>query len=112
MSPPERWSWMGARTPLSLAPRQSRTLALEIALPPEPGEYNVYVSAMREHVAWFYDQGWPFLLIDISVDDNGAPRLGSAGASPTSARSPAGACSAARPGFQLCRCNPSGGIAI
>lgn len=65
----------GVRTPLDLAPAQGRAMALEIALPPEPGEYAIYVSAMREHVAWFYNQGWPFLLIDVAVDDNGAPRL-------------------------------------
>jgi lipopolysaccharide transport system permease protein len=66
----------GARTALDLAPGQSRELALKIGVPPEPGEYNVYVSPMRENVAWFYDRGWPFLLIDISVDADGTPRLG------------------------------------
>ncbi len=65
----------GARTPLALAASESRKLSMEIALPPEPGEYNIYVSLMREHVAWFYDQGWPFLLINVSVDDNGGPKL-------------------------------------
>ena len=30
---------------------------------------------MREHVAWFYEAGWPFLLIDIAVDDNGRAAL-------------------------------------
>jgi lipopolysaccharide transport system permease protein len=66
----------GARTALDLAPERSRELTLEIAVPPEPGEYNVYVSPMRENVAWFYTLGWPFLLIDVAVDTNGAPRLG------------------------------------
>jgi lipopolysaccharide transport system permease protein len=61
---------------LDLAPNQSRELTLKIGVPPEPGEYNIYVSPMRENVAWFYDRGWPFLLIDISVDPDGAPRLG------------------------------------
>jgi len=65
----------GARTALELAPAQSRELSLKIAVPPEPGEYNVFVSPMRENVAWFYDRGWPFLLIDVSVDVDGAPRL-------------------------------------
>ncbi len=51
-------------------------VAMDIALPPEPGQYNIYVSVMREHVAWFYNQGWPFLLIDITVNDNGKPALG------------------------------------
>ncbi len=65
----------GARTPLDLAPSAGRALSLEIALPPEPGEYAIRVSVMREHVAWFYERGWPFLKIDVTVDDSGAPRL-------------------------------------
>jgi lipopolysaccharide transport system permease protein len=65
----------GARTPLDLAPGSSGALNLKIAVPSEPGEYNVYVSPMRENVAWFYDRGWQFLLIDIAVDAEGAPRL-------------------------------------
>jgi lipopolysaccharide transport system permease protein len=65
----------GERTPLALAPSERRTLPLQIALPPEPGEYNIYVSVMREHVAWMYNEGWPFLLIDVRVDDNGVPAL-------------------------------------
>ena len=35
----------GARVPLDVAPSEGRTVPLEIALPPEPGEYNIYVSA-------------------------------------------------------------------
>jgi lipopolysaccharide transport system permease protein len=66
----------GARTALDLAPGQSRELTLKIGVPPEPGEYNVYVSPMRENIAWFYDRGWPFLLINVSVDADGSPRLG------------------------------------
>jgi len=65
----------GNRMPLSLATSESRKLAIEIALPSEPGEYNIYVSVMREHVAWFYNEGWPFLLVDILVDDSGHPKL-------------------------------------
>jgi lipopolysaccharide transport system permease protein len=65
----------GPRTPVRLGPSESCALSLPIALPPEPGEYNVYVSIMREHVAWFYDEGWPFLLIDVQVNENGAAAL-------------------------------------
>ena len=61
--------------PLHLDPSESRDVEMDIALPPEPGEYNIYVSVMREHVAWFYNEGWPFLLIDILVDDNGEPTV-------------------------------------
>ncbi len=65
----------GPRVPLDVGPSEGQMVAVDIALPPEPGEYNVYVSAMREHVAWFYDQGWPFLLIDVAVDENGTARI-------------------------------------
>src|SRR5580704_13218893 len=65
----------GDRTPLDVEPGSAQPLSIEIALPPEPGEYNIYVSVMREHVAWFYEQGWPFLLIDVTVDESGAPKL-------------------------------------
>jgi lipopolysaccharide transport system permease protein len=65
----------GTRVPLDVAPSEGRVVPLGIALPPEPGEYNIYVSAMREHVAWFYDRGWPFLLIDVAVDENGTPAI-------------------------------------
>ena len=65
----------GARTPIDLAPGESGDVPMEIALPPEPGVYNIFVSVMREHVAWFYEQGWPFLLIDVEVDESGAARL-------------------------------------
>ncbi len=65
----------GQRTPVSLEPSESAVVSLDIPLPPEPGEYNICVSAMREHVAWFYEQGWPFLFIDVTVDDSGTPKL-------------------------------------
>lgn len=66
----------GARTPLSLAPSSAgRQLRFSIELPPEPGDYNIYVSVMREHVAWFYDQGWPFLLIEVTVGEHGEAAL-------------------------------------
>jgi lipopolysaccharide transport system permease protein len=62
----------GERLPLHLGPRDSCGVELKIALPAEPGEYSIYVSAMREHVAWFYEKGWPFLLVDVTVADDGA----------------------------------------
>ena len=65
----------GARAPLDLAPAGNSRLETKIALPPEPGEYSVCVSAMQEHVAWFYEKGWPFILIDVSVADDGTATL-------------------------------------
>lgn len=65
----------GERLPLNLLPGDSEVFAFRIATPPEPGDYAIYVSALQEHVSWLYEQGWPFLLIDVSVSESGATRL-------------------------------------
>jgi lipopolysaccharide transport system permease protein len=65
----------GERIPLDLTPGAARAFEMNIATPPEAGEYSVYISAMREGTAWFYEQGWPFLLIDVTVAENGFVRL-------------------------------------
>lgn len=65
----------GERAPLDLPAGGNRPIETDIALPPEPGDYSVYVSTMQEHVAWSYEKGWPFILIDVSVDDDGTPTL-------------------------------------
>ena len=54
----------GARIPVE-SDRQH--LAMSFQLPPEPGRYRVFVSPMRENVAWYYERGWHFLLIDTLV---------------------------------------------
>jgi lipopolysaccharide transport system permease protein len=65
----------GPRMPLDLTPEQSEALSLQIPLPHEPGEYNIYISALRENFAWFYTKGWPFLLVEATVDDDGAAKI-------------------------------------
>lgn len=65
----------GARVPLQLPSSGSRNVTMEIALPRAPGQYQVFISALRENIAWYYTQGWPFLLIEFRVDDNGVPKL-------------------------------------
>jgi lipopolysaccharide transport system permease protein len=65
----------GPRTALDLPPSKSGTCDLNIPLPPEPGEYNIRVSAMRENHAWLYETGSPFLLIEARVSDAGVPTL-------------------------------------
>ncbi|MGH9719247.1 MAG: ABC transporter permease [Bryobacteraceae bacterium] len=59
----------GPRTTLAsdLAPGDSASLEMRVDLPAEPGRYRVFVSPMREDVAWFYDAGWRFLAIDAIV---------------------------------------------
>ncbi len=65
----------GERTPLDIEPAEAYARDLTVALPPEPGEYAVYVSVLRENVAWFYAEGWPFLLVEVAVSESGAPAL-------------------------------------
>ncbi len=67
----------GERTPLprALAPGEAEEVPLEVRLPPEPGRYRVYVSAMQEHVRWFYETGAPFLVLDTEVADGEARLL-------------------------------------
>jgi lipopolysaccharide transport system permease protein len=45
-------------------PGESMPVAIEIAVPPEDGRYQVLVSPMREGVCWYYEKGWPFLLVE------------------------------------------------
>jgi lipopolysaccharide transport system permease protein len=42
---------------------------LQFELPAEDGRYQVLISPMRENVCWYYEQGWPFLLIEGSTLD-------------------------------------------
>lgn len=64
----------GERLPpdTEISPGEARVFHLHFELPPEPGRYRVFVSPMQENVAWFYDRGWDFLLIDSVVEDGGA----------------------------------------
>jgi len=45
---------------------------MNLNLPPEPGHYRVFVSPMQEDVAWYYERGWPFLLVDALVAEGRA----------------------------------------
>jgi lipopolysaccharide transport system permease protein len=54
----------GARMPVE---NSRQHLEMSFQLPPEPGRYRVFVSPMQEDVAWYYEQGWRFLLIDTVV---------------------------------------------
>lgn len=40
---------------------------IEIPLPAEPGRYRVFVSLLEEGVCWYYERGWPFLLVEAEV---------------------------------------------
>jgi lipopolysaccharide transport system permease protein len=57
-----------------LAPGESANLRLDFNLPTENGRYQVMLSPMRENVCWYYEKGWPFLLVESEIAD-GAARL-------------------------------------
>jgi len=57
-----------------LKPGETAHVAIDFDVPPEPGDYQIILSPMREGVCWFYESGWPFLLVEAGVKD-GAARL-------------------------------------
>lgn len=57
-----------------VAPGESAQFQLEFSLPSQNGRYQVMLSPMRENVCWYYDRGWPFLLVE-SETSAGAARL-------------------------------------
>jgi lipopolysaccharide transport system permease protein len=56
----------GARVALDrdLNPGESARVELYFDIPGEDGKYQVLVSPMREGVCWYYEQGWPVLLVE------------------------------------------------
>ena len=56
-----------------LAPGETAHVAVEFALPPESGAFQAIVSPMREGACWYYEAGWPFLLIEAEVREGAAP---------------------------------------
>ena len=62
--------------PGDIAPAGRAHFEVVLALPHEPGHYRVFLSVMQEHVAWFWEQGWPFVLTDAWVDDASQGSLG------------------------------------
>src|ERR1041385_2719216 len=57
-----------------VTPGQSERVRLDFAWPAEDGRYQVLVSPMRENVCWYYEHGWPFLLVE-GVTENGVSRV-------------------------------------
>ena len=45
-------------------PGETAHVRLRFRLPAEDGRYQVLLSPMRENVCWYYEQGWPFLLVE------------------------------------------------
>ncbi len=57
--------WVGSER--DIPPGGSERFALELRLPPESGQYRVYVSPIEAGRGWFYSRGEPLLLIDAEV---------------------------------------------
>jgi lipopolysaccharide transport system permease protein len=56
----------GARVALDrdVKPGESTRVDLYFDIPEENGKYQVLISPMREGVCWYYEQGWPVLLVE------------------------------------------------
>jgi len=57
-----------------VAPGEAARFSLDFEVPAENGRYQVLLSPMQENVCWYYDRGWPFLLVE-SETSSGAARL-------------------------------------
>jgi lipopolysaccharide transport system permease protein len=60
---------------LDVKPGEPMAVRIDVELPAEDGRYQVMLSPMREGVCWYYDQGWPFLLVEGTAKD-GVVKLG------------------------------------
>lgn len=47
-----------------IKPGESMPVKVCIDVPPEEGRYQVLISPMRESVCWYYERGWPFLVVE------------------------------------------------
>jgi lipopolysaccharide transport system permease protein len=61
--------------PCDLKPGEAANVQLELEMPEEDGRYQFWISPLQEDVRWYYEQGWPFLLVEAEVA-GGQTRLG------------------------------------
>jgi len=61
----------GARThpPADVKPGGQARIHLDFEIPAEDGNYQVFLSPMRENLCWYYERNWPFLLVEASTRD-------------------------------------------
>jgi lipopolysaccharide transport system permease protein len=57
----------GPRRLLFVPSQQGTEAQMEIRLPSDDGSYRIFVSPLTENVAWFYEKGEPFVLIEARV---------------------------------------------
>jgi lipopolysaccharide transport system permease protein len=55
-------------------PGETAHVRLDFELPGENGAYQTIVSPMKEHVCWYWEHGWPFLLAE-SATRNGVTTI-------------------------------------
>jgi lipopolysaccharide transport system permease protein len=55
-----------------LKPGETAHVRVDFELPAEKGRYQVLLSPMRENVCWYYELGWPFLLVESSTGEGTA----------------------------------------
>ncbi len=58
-----------------IAPRSTGGVELQVELPEPGGNYRLYVSPMRDDLCWYYQRGWPFLVMDAAVEEGRARLL-------------------------------------
>ena len=63
------------RLPAETKPGESAGISLDIAFPPEPGAYRVYISPIEQPAGWAYGRGDPFLAVDVKVANDRAEVL-------------------------------------
>jgi lipopolysaccharide transport system permease protein len=56
-------------------PGERVRVRLDFEVPAEDGRYQAMLSPMKEGVCWYYEQGWPFLLVECAAKD-GVVKLG------------------------------------
>ncbi|HSW50425.1 MAG TPA: hypothetical protein VLH09_09635, partial [Bryobacteraceae bacterium] len=54
----------------------SAEVEVGVELPEPSGRYRIYVSPMLEDAGWYYQQGWPFLAVDVAVEGGAARPVG------------------------------------
>ncbi|PWU08213.1 MAG: hypothetical protein C5B51_08190 [Terriglobia bacterium] len=61
----------GARAvpPGDVKPGESAPVSVDLELPAEEGRYQVLFSPLREGECWYYERGWPFLLVEGQTAD-------------------------------------------
>jgi lipopolysaccharide transport system permease protein len=47
-----------------VAPGEAMPVSFDFETPPDDGQYQVLVSPMREQVCWYYERGWPCVVVE------------------------------------------------